>query len=144
MAACMPITNCHRSYVLGIRSSIASKSKKDASGFHLVLNPYVTAEWRLFGFCAGLSFADFAFPLPLPNFSLRIGSTDVFYYSLHWFDSWPIYSGGGFLRFGVGLEVSPSTSLWIGAGSMPYKKLGLLVLLEQKLTEAYLKGVEAN
>ena len=61
----------------------------------------------------------------------------MFYFSYHLFDAWPIYSGGGWVRFEFVLTALSSTSLWFGIGGIPQIPPEVFAFVEQRLTKNY-------
>jgi len=130
---------------MGARGSFAHDSKEGTSGSLMSIGPYISADWRLFGLFTSIyiirgsnSATAGDGMLPSATLNLRIGSKNSFYFSLHLFDTWPVYSGGGWLRLGLGLKPLRSTSLWLGMGTFPQAgPPGLVVSLEQQLTRDY-------
>jgi hypothetical protein len=128
----------------GVRGSIASYSEKGTSELIMILGPYTDTDWGFLGVRAGVSFlvmrnsSDAEYLIfPFPNLNLRIGPQNVFYFSYHLFDAWPIYSGGGWVRFEFGLTALSSTSLWFGIGGIPQIPPDVFLFVEQRLTKNY-------
>ena len=53
---------------------------------------------------------------------IRLGSEDILYGELSFFDQVPYFSGKGCARIGVGMNVYENTHLWIGKNTIPYDR----------------------
>lgn len=92
-------------------------------GALLFVNPYIAGEWKYFGLGLGIGIGRdtrrwWGNPvlLKFPTAHLRIGPKDIFYFSAHLLEDYPLYSGGGIIRVGFGTKLHPKTRLWVGTG----------------------------
>jgi hypothetical protein len=98
------------------------------------INPNLSLEWKWFGIGAGffsakkdLYWRDMGSARKLPSGHLRLGSPQL-YLSAHLMESVPLYSGGGYLNFGLGGQASRRVSYWLGFGTPgPYDNGGFLI-----------------
>lgn len=98
------------------------------------LNPDFSFESEKFGFGVGPFFADKNlysreaqnWGKILPSAHVRLGSSRL-YLSANLMENLPLYSGGGYLDFGVGASVKPA-SFWVGLNPEgPFDSWGLVI-----------------
>ena len=121
-----------------IQGGTVTEDRKDGKmdGGGLVLNPMVSAELQWIGIGFGGVFINSSGDDGLlPSIKLRIGSVDEVYFSAHLFDGQPFYSGGGLLRGGIGVRVTPTTAVWAGINIGPFDEFGSIINMQQEIGE---------
>ena len=108
---------------------------------NVYVNPNFAFEGKSFGIGFGPFFAqkdlyvrESKWGRTLPSWHLRFGSPKL-YFSIHMLESVPLYSGGGYLNFGLG-GASRKVSYWYGLGTRgPYDAAGFLAKTNFKLNQ---------
>ena len=116
------------------RYSLEEVNLQSGTATNFYINPDISLEWKWFGIGAGLFSAekdlywrDMGLARNLPSGHLRLGSPQL-YLSAHLMESVPLYSGGGYLNFGLGGQASRRVSYWLGIGvTGPYDNGGFLI-----------------
>lgn len=109
----------------------------DSEITNFYLNPDLSLEWKWFGIGAGHFVAQRVLynwdSKNLTSGHLRLGSPEG-YFSIHLLESFPFYSGGGYLSMGGGGKASRRLSYWLGISYPgPYDALGFLIKTNFKL-----------
>ena len=118
--------------------SIATQVESTRDNFYL--NPYIAKEGSWLGVGGGVIVA--SQPLRLgddeehpadegPHVALsghlRVGKRSRLYASTSAGENVPIYSGGGFFNYGVGIDIPVGVDLWVGQTLGPWRKEELLM-----------------
>ncbi len=80
----------------------------------------------------------------IPSISLRLGVSNVFYFSSSFARNMPMFSGGGMFDVGFGFNAgAPGSSLWLGFGALPYDGAVFLGKLETPVSERFILAPRA-
>jgi hypothetical protein len=115
-----------------------------------IFNPYFSVEGNGMGFGLGPLIANKGLYYPsskdedyakdkfvkkaLVSYHVRLGSPKTIYASISRLENIPLISGGGYLNYGLGTEVIPRVSLWVGGSSKPFDNGALLFKVGAQLS----------
>lgn len=129
-------------WVAGLRTGVVSHEFPEGEDSNAWINPYVGAEWKWLGLSVGYFGNERDFPIgngPAEDVPMsahvRLGPTRYPHATFDFAAADPLYSSGGIMAVGAGLQTERGHTFWAGVAAEPFDDSGLALRADLRARE---------